>query len=142
MIVFDLRCEGGHRFEAWFASSAAYESQRADGLVHCPSCGTAAVEKAVMAPNIAVKRDAAAPADDDRRAAMLRALAQAQAEMLAKSEWVGRAFPDRARAMHLGEESAAPIHGEASAAETRELLEEGVPVLPLPLPVVPPKALN
>ena len=130
MIVFDLRCDGGHRFEAWFGSSAAYEAQRADGLVHCPICGTGAVEKAVMAPNIAVKRESAPPAQD-RGAAML-----------AKSEWVGDAFPDRARAMHLGDESAAPIHGRASVAETRELLAEGVAVLPLPLPVVPPDALN
>ena len=99
-----------------------------------------------MAPNVGAKgnrRDtpAAKPTPHDAQALMAR-LAEAQAAMIDKSEWVGRAFPDRARAMHLGEETAAPIHGETTLAEARELVEEGVPVAPLLVPVVPPSARN
>ena len=73
---------------------------------------------------------------------MLAALASAQAKMLSKSEWVGTDLPDTARAMHLGEMERRPVHGQASPDEARSLIEEGVPVLPLPLPVVPPGQVN
>ncbi|MFV0623533.1 DUF1178 family protein [Sphingomonas sp. ac-8] len=146
MIVFDLRCDGGHVFESWFGSSADYADQKARGLVRCPMCDSGAVEKAVMAPNVAAKGNqrAAAPTQPapDRMKAALAALAQAQAKALEGSEWVGTGFADRARAMHLGEETSAPIHGQASLQEARALVEEGVPVAPLPLPVVPPGARN
>ncbi len=146
MIVFDLRCGDGHVFESWFASSSAYETQRERALVSCPVCGNSSVSKAVMAPNVAAKGNrSTGPARDidptiDKAA--ITALAAIQAAMLENSEWVGRGFPDRARAMHLGEEVAAPIHGETSIAEARELIEEGVPIAPLPLPVIAPNARN
>lgn len=142
MIVFDLRCSVGHVFEAWFASSAAFEDQRAAAQVRCPVCDDAAIEKAVMAPNIAAKGNRLPSAPPATGAAMLARLAEAQAKLLNESEWVGRAFPDRARAMHLGDEPAALIHGETSIAEAVELAEEGVPLMPLPFRVVPPTALN
>lgn len=149
MIVFDLRCPTAHVFEAWFGSSADYESQRASGLIACPICGDTDVAKGVMAPNIAAKgnRQAATPAaptrDDtpDPRAVMA-ALARVQAKMLEGSQWVGSAFADKARAMHLGETPEAPIHGQTSIAEAKALVEEGVPIAPLPLPVVPPDKRN
>lgn len=145
MIVFDLRCDLGHVFEAWFGSSAAFEDQRERGLLACPACGDATIVKAVMAPNITAKAASAGSRDAPSPAAMkaaMRALATAQAKALAKSEWVGRAFADRARAMHSGEAEQAPIHGEATRAEAKALAEEGVPVAPLPLPIVPPEAIN
>lgn len=145
MIVFDLRCGGGHVFEAWFGSSADYASQRERALIACPMCGDTAVDKAVMAPNVAAKGNrrthAPAPGKPDPKQIMA-ALAEAQAKMLEGSQWVGVAFADKARAMHLGEEAHAPIHGQASAAEAKALIEEGVPVAPLPLPVVPPEQRN
>ena len=143
MIVFDLRCSGGHVFEAWFASSAAYAEQRGKALVECPLCGDRGIEKAVMAPQIAAKSNSRpdTPSPQAMKAA-LEHLAQAQARMLEKSTWVGAAFADRARAMHDGEAPVTPIHGQASMAEARALIEEGVPVAPLPLPVVPPKLAN
>lgn len=141
MIVFDLRCSAAHVFEAWFASSAAYEDQRARQLVRCPVCDCAAVTKAVMAPNVATKGNAAAGRGPDAKT-VLAALAKAQAAMLAQSEWVGADFPDRARAMHDGEAPEAPIHGQASAEEVKALVDDGVPVVPLPLPVVPPTLSN
>lgn len=144
MIVFDLKCAGGHVFEAWFGSSAAYAEQRAAGLVACPVCGAAEVEKAVMAPNVGAKGNqaVAAPIPPEAMKAAMAALAAAQAKALEGSQWVGAAFAGKARAMHLGEAPEAPIHGQASVAEAKALIEEGVPIAPLPLPVVPPEACN
>lgn len=146
MIVFDLRCTAGHVFEAWFGSSADYESQRERALVACPLCGDTAIDKAVMAPNVVAKGNRraetlpAAGKPDPRQ--LMAALAEAQAKMLEGSKWVGVAFADKARAMHLGDEAHAPIHGQASVEEAKALIEEGVPVAPLPLPVVPPEQRN
>ncbi len=142
MIVFDLRCDTGHVFEAWFASSAAYEDQRARQIVRCPVCDDAQVQKAVMAPNIAAKGNRTTASAAYGRQQLIGALAEAQARALEGSEWVGRAFPDRARAMHLGDEPPAPIHGETSLAEARELVDEGIAIAPLPFPVVPPALRN
>lgn len=146
MIVFDLKCIAGHVFEAWFGSSADYESQRERALVACPMCGDTVVEKAVMAPNVAAKgnrrADAAPAAGKPDPKQLLAALAQAQAKALEGSKWVGVAFAEKARAMHLGEEAHAPIHGQASIEDAKALIEEGVPVAPLPLPVVPPEQRN
>lgn len=142
MIVFDLRCDGGHVFESWFGSSADYADQKERGLVRCPLCDSASVEKAVMAPNVAAKGNQRTTTGADPMKAALAALAKAQEKALEGSEWVGSRFADRARAMHLGEEATAPIHGQATPQEARALVEEGVPVAPLPLPVVPPSARN
>ena len=155
MIVFDLKCGAGHVFEAWFASSGAFADQVAAGQVHCPLCDDTAIEKAVMAPAVAAKgnrrRDVAGPmksaADAEELTpakvkAALQALATVQAKALESSQWVGSAFADQARAMHEGERDKAPIHGQASLAEAKALVEDGVPIAPLLLPVVPPETLN
>ena len=142
MIVFDLRCSHGHVFEAWFASSSAYEDQRARSLVLCPVCDDSSIDKAVMAPNVAAKGNRMPAAAKGAQQTALSRMAEAQAKLLENSEWVGRSFPDRARSMHLGEEPAALIHGETSPAEAAELADEGVPLMPLPFRVVPPSARN
>jgi len=145
-----------HVFEAWFGSSAAYDEQRARGLLACPICADTDVTKAVMAPNIPAKGNSAARstppagavAEPDRQSspsdvkAALQVIARAQAEMLARSTWVGRGFAETARAMHEGSVEQAPIHGQTTLAEARALVEEGVPVAPLPLPVTPPEIVN
>ncbi|WP_343527205.1 DUF1178 family protein [Sphingomonas sp.] len=143
MIVFDLRCGQGHVFEAWFGSSGAYAEQREQGRIECPMCGDRAIDKAVMAPQVAAKGNtkADAPTPAAIKAALTQ-LANQQAKMLEKSTWVGTAFADRARAMHEGEAPVTQIHGQASLAEAKALVEEGVPVAPLPFPVVPPKVVN
>ena len=147
MIVFDLRCSGGHVFEAWFGSSGAFEDQRGRGLLSCPICGASDIGKAVMAPNIAAKGNAQAPASADTPSpavmkAAMQVLAQAQRKALEKSEWVGSAFADRARAMHVGDADPAPIHGQATLGQAKELADEGVSIAPLPFPIVPPDAVN
>ena len=102
-----------------------------------------------MAPGVPAKgnaRSTSAAADPspgpEAIKAALHTLARAQSEVLAKSRWVGRDFADRARAMHDGAEPHAPIHGQATRAEAKALVEDGVKVAPLPLPVAPPEALN
>lgn len=153
MIVFDLRCGSGHVFEAWFGSSACYESQRSGGMLACPICGGSDVEMAVMAPNIAAKGNrradvAASPKPGtpeptpDMVKAVLAKIAEAQAASLEKSEWVGGSFATRARTMHDGDEASAPIHGQATPDEARELVEDGVAVVPLLVPFVPPEHRN
>lgn len=143
MIVFDLKCGAGHVFEAWFGSSADYDDQQARGLVSCPVCGDGGVVKAVMAPNVGAKGNSApdAPPPAAIKAAM-RELARAQAQALTNSTWVGGDFASQARAMHLGEQDKAMIHGQATPAEAKSLVEDGVPVAPLPFPVVPPEHSN
>ncbi len=154
MIVYDLACHEGHRFEGWFGSSADYEDQRARGLLACPSCGTAEVSKAPMAPAVPAKGNsrqevlppetrpmANTPIPPEMQQA-LAALARAQAEALRNSTWVGDKFAEETRKMHYGERDEAPIHGQASLAEAKALIEEGVPVAPLPFPVAPPEKLN
>jgi hypothetical protein len=133
MIVFDLQCRAGcHPFEAWFRSSADYDEQRAGGLVECPMCRSSEVEKAPMAPRVPRKGSANPMAK----------LAAMQAEMLKNSRWVGDEFSDKARAMHVGEIEPEQVHGNATLEQAKSLVDDGVPVAPLPLPVTPPNQLN
>ena len=99
-------------------------------------CGSEEVGKAPMAPALRPSGEGPDPKT------ILAALAAAQARALENSTWVGRRFADEARAMHLGEVDHRPIHGQASVADARSLAEEGVPIAPLPLPVVPPDEAN
>ena len=136
MIVFDLQCHSGDRFEAWFRSNADFDRQLERGLVQCPICASHWVTKAPMAP--LVPRASGSGPDTGVTAR----LAELQAELLRDSRWVGAEFADTARAMHLGEIDPSPVHGEATAQQARSLVEEGVPIAPLPLPVVPPNQVN
>jgi hypothetical protein len=150
MIVYDLSCDGGHRFEGWFGSSGDYASQRERGLVACPQCGSGAIDKAPMAPAVPrkgnrqpeVKQPFAGGAMPPEAADMLRKLAEIQAQALKSSTWVGDEFPERTRAIHYGEREPEPIHGQASADEAKELIEEGIAILPVVFPVAPPEELN
>jgi len=130
VIVFDLRCGEAHVFEAWFGSTADYESQTARGLVACPFCGDTDIAKAVMAPAVGPKgnRRAAACAEPDALAALLAA----QREIEAHSHYVGGEFAAVARALHDGDEPPRHVHGEATFAEARALVEDGIGILPLP----------
>jgi hypothetical protein len=150
MIRYNLRCERGHAFESWFQSSQAYETQEKRKLVNCPSCGSAKVERAIMAPQIVSKksRDRAAPAPAataDTAVPSSTPLMMAQErELRAKlrelrdhivknADNVGERFPNEARKMHYGDIEHRPIYGEASPEEARSLIDEGVEVSPLPV---------
>ena len=152
MIVFDLRCAEGHRFEGWFASSEDYAAQQDRGLVACPQCGSSDVGKAPMAPAVPAKgnrREEVDPAAPMSNAPIppevmqaMRALAAAQAKALENSRWVGDGFAEESRAMHYGEKDLEVIHGKATLAEAKALLDEGIAVAPLPFPVAEPDKLN
>lgn len=149
MIIFDLRCHPlGHVFEAWFGSSQDYDDQRRRGLVSCPVCGGAQVEKAPMAPAVPKKggveagRPGLVSSDAETAKQMMRALAAMQRKLVAGSDWVGDRFASEARAIHVGEADARPIHGRATREQTDSLLEDGIAVAPLPFPVAAPGEEN
>ena len=132
MIVFDLQCrDGGETFEAWFRSNADFEEQSGRGLVQCPFCLSANIAKAPMATRVPRKQSDA-----------ISRLAAAQADMLRNSRWVGDAFAETARAIHGGEMAPEQVHGNATLEQARLLVDEGVPVAPLPFPVPPPRQVN
>lgn len=156
MIVFDLSCDRGHRFEGWFASSSDFTTQRERGLLTCPECGSEEIIKAPMAPavpakgnrrvNLPVPQEAAKPVSNAEMAPevvkAMKALAKAQAKALENSTWVGNKFAEKSRAMHYGEADTAIIHGQATLKEAKDLADEGIAVAPLPFPVAPPEDLN
>jgi len=151
MIRYALQCERGHAFESWFQNSSAYESQVKRKLVSCPACGSAKVEKAIMAPRIVGKKAAespenppAAPADVVAAPASTPLLMAQERELRAKlkelrdhivksADNVGERFPNEARKMHYGDIEHRPTYGEASPDEARALIDEGVEVTPLPV---------
>ena len=156
MIVFDLKCDKAHVFEAWFANSDAFADQKQRGLLSCPLCGSAEVDKAVMAPNVAAKGNqrpdstsstsmpapvANAPVPTEIKA-LMQTLAKAQSALLEKSEWVGKDFASKARAMDAGDIDQGLIHGQATPEEAKSLIEDGIGVMPLPFPVIPPDKQN
>ncbi len=155
MIVYDLSCAEGHRFEGWFGSSEDFAEQRDRGMVECPECGSHAVGKAPMAPAVPAKGNQRA-SDVVRKAGKpvtnreippevhqaMRALAEAQVKALRTSTYVGDGFAEESRAMHYGEKEVEAIHGKATVREAKELIEEGIAVAPLPFPIAEPDKLN
>jgi len=138
MISFTLKCENGHRFDSWFRSSDAFDSLRAAGMVACAVCGSTAVDKAVMAPRVQESRAQPPSADstarplhqnEQERAA---ALAEMRRRIEAQSDYVGQKFAQEARDMHDGLIPMRAIHGEARPEDAKRLIEDGVPVAPLP----------
>ena len=143
MIIFDLRCSPqGHVFEAWFGSTADFDSQVQRGLISCPICGSGDVAKAPMAPNLAAKGNKTEAPSPEKMKAMLSEMATLQKKLLEKSDFVGDRFSDEARAIHLGEAEARAIHGRATRDDARDLIEDGIPVSPLPFPVAEPGEEN
>lgn len=131
MIKYKLACHLGHEFEGWFQSSGAYDKQAASGQVLCPVCGSAEVKKAVMAPSVAT-REMAGILGPKSRARALDLTRKLRAEVESRAEYVGAHFAEEARKIHHEGLEPRGIYGEASAHDARELIEEGVPVLPLP----------
>lgn len=138
MKVLDLQCPHGHSFEGWFGSEDDFQSQLARQLVECPVCGDTAVSKKLSAPRLNLGGASAAEAGQREVAAVDPQLQAAWMKMvrhvLANTEDVGGRFAEEARRIHYGEVAERNIRGQASREETASLLEEGISVMPLPIP--------
>lgn len=137
MKVLDLQCTHGHSFEGWFGSEEDFQSQLSRALVECPLCGDTAVAKKLSAPRLNL--GAVAPAEPRRDVAAVEPQLQAAwmkmvRQVLADTEDVGGQFAEEARRIHYGEAAERNIRGQASREETESLLEEGIAVMPLPIP--------
>ena len=150
MIVFDLLCGDGHRFEGWFGSAADFSSQKEGRQLSCPSCGSSQVERIPSASRVNLgaepPKPSAAPSartpemeGKDPFAIAQMLYSRMLDELLTKTEDVGKEFPAEARRIFYQEAPSRGIRGEATAEEHEELLDEGIPVARLP---VPPKRLN
>ena len=135
MIRYALKCIGDHEFEAWFSNSEAYDAQRKRGQVLCPECGSKKISKQIMAPAV---RSSETRSDADKAEAEFARMAGKVRKHIADThEFVGDKFADEARAMHSGEREHRPVWGQVTPDVATELVEEGVPALPLPAPFAP-----
>ena len=156
MIRYELVCDRGDRFEAWFARSVEYDTQATDGLLSCPHCGSSDISKALMAPSVQTskrrRKVSSAPAQiasdavakpvgtesvaagvDPELAKAIELVREIGREVRKKSDNVGRRFAEEARKIHFREVAPRSIVGEATAAEARELIEDGIAFQPLPM---------
>lgn len=135
MIRYALSCEHDHGFEAWFGSSTDYDVQAERGLVECPFCGSREVRKQIMAPAVTGTKKTAPP--DHAQTVMMEAVAKARRHVEENFDYVGDAFAREARDIHDGISPQRAIYGEAKPAEVKSLIEDGVPVAPLPPAIAP-----
>jgi hypothetical protein len=145
MIVYDLKCAHGHRFEGWFSSAEDFGRQKSGSMLSCPSCGEAEVERVLSVPriNVGATQKPSLPAefrDKDPMAIAQVLYSRMLDEMLTQSEDVGNRFPEEARKIFYEEAPSRAIRGQATQAEHEELVEEGIPVARLPIP--PSGSLN
>jgi hypothetical protein len=149
MIRYALVCAKGHSFESWFPNSTAYDKQAKRGLVSCPVCGDAKVEKAIMAPKLAGTKKrgsapvptSAPPVPDTTPVAMMsppeqeirQKLKELREHLTKNSDYVGQKFPEEARKIHYGEADHRSIYGEATLKDAKELHDEGIEFHPLPV---------
>ncbi len=134
MIKFHLKCDKDHAFESWFQSGAAYDKLNGAGMVNCEICGSTNISKTIMAPAVSTSSQITAPKRIEA------ALTELRQNVEKNSDYVGKKFADEARAMHDGIKPERAIYGEASFNEAKKLVDDGIPVMPLPF--VPSKKTN
>lgn len=142
MIRYSLKCDKAHRFDSWFQNAAAFAALAAAGQLGCPVCGSLTVEKDLMAPNVVVPKaaerasvadtTAAPPSLSEPASDLEAAIAALRRQIAENSEYVGMNFASEARRIHEGAAPERAIHGEARPEEARKLIEDGLPVAPLP----------
>lgn len=155
MIKYALICDQEHEFESWFPNADAYDQQVKRGFVECPHCQSKKISKALMAPAVSTSRrkeamretvmpdvpavpaampDAPVALLDETQQQMRAMIRELHEKLTENSTDVGENFTDEARKIHSGEAPERSIHGRASLDEAKALIEEGIPVLPLPVP--------
>ena len=136
MILYDLKCENGHTFEAWFASSEQYEKQKKKKLINCPCCNSNKIKKSLMAPNLKGSKKSTLSFDKKRNRKKEKVLSKSLKKFKKfienNTEDVGKNFAEEAKKIYYGEAKSRAIRGETTREQTEELLEEGVPIATLP----------
>ena len=132
MIKYALSCEHEHAFEGWFGSSSDYDEQAGRGLLECPVCGSGAVRKQIMAPAVAGTKKGRPDVAPQMRSMMMEAMGKVRAHVEQNFDYVGDAFAREARDIHEGKSEERGIYGEATPKDVKKLVEDGVPVAPLP----------
>jgi hypothetical protein len=130
MIRYQLVCPKDHGFEGWFRDSTAYDAQAKKGLLACPTCNSKKIKKAPMAPAISKKAELSEAASKAK--AIREWVTNIRKDVEKNAEYVGEKFPDEARAIHYGDAKERQIYGEATLDDAKELIEEGIPVAPIP----------
>lgn len=137
MIKFSLICDQEHGFEIWFGSSDEYDKQKKRKLLSCPSCGSSKIQKALMRPSVSTarKKDQMMQISNVQKAQkeLMEKVRQLRDEVVKNGENVGQRFPEEARKIHYGEAEARGIFGSASVEDAKELIDEGIEVMPLPV---------
>lgn len=147
MIKYTLKCDNGHQFDSWFQSADAFDTLTERGLTSCAVCGSTRVAKALMAPSVSAGDaggpslpEVSAPMEPNAQPVSLvepsspleKAISKLREEVEKNSDYVGTSFADEARRMHEGDAPNRAIHGEARPEDARALIDDGVPVMPLP----------
>jgi hypothetical protein len=133
VIKYALVCGQEHPFEGWFSASSDFDEQQARGLLECPTCGSPEVRKAVMAPAVRGTKAQARPEPTPQmRQMMMQAMTEVRRHVEENFDYVGDGFADEARAIHEGRSEERGIYGEATPEQVRKLVDDGVPVAPLP----------
>ena len=136
MILYDLNCENGHTFEAWFASSEQYDKQNKKKLINCPICNSNKIKKALMAPNLKGSKKSNKSFDEkkakDENKKFKTKLKEFKKFIESNTEDVGKNFTEEAKKIYYGETKSRSIRGETTKEQAEELVEEGIPIAKLP----------
>ena len=141
MINYTLKCDQNHTFDSWFKSAEAFEMLVKKSLVVCSECGSTKITKAIMAPSVSTSRKKdTKPQELENKSKIKHDIVKLKKKIEANSEYVGNNFASEARSMYLGETPGRSIYGEAKADDAKKLIDDGIPVMPLPF--LPAKKAN
>ncbi len=141
MINYTLKCDQNHTFDSWFKSAEAFEMLIKKSMVVCSECGSTKITKAIMAPSVSTSRKKdKTPQELEKRSKIKNDILELKKKIEANSEYVGNNFANEARSMYLGETPERSIYGEAKAGDAKKLIDDGIPVMPLPF--IPAKKAN
>ena len=141
MINYTLKCDQNHTFDSWFKSAEAFEMLVKKSMVVCSECGSTKITKAIMAPSVSTSRKKDnKPSKLEKKSKLKNDILELKKKIEANSEYVGNNFANEARSMYLGETPERSIYGEAKTDDAKKLIDDGIPVMPLPF--LPAKKAN
>ena len=141
MINYTLKCDQNHTFDSWFKSAEAFEMLVKKSMVVCSECGSTKITKAIMAPSVSTSRKKDnKPSELEKKSKLKNDILELKKKIEANSEYVGNNFANEARSMYLGETPERSIYGEAKTDDAKKLIDDGIPVMPLPF--LPAKRAN